>query len=158
MFPELVFIATTAAQPATADRLSGRSEVSRSKAVTARPSSGGVMHQAPTWDTYRLGLAAPFGPLDHYHAFLVDTMWKSLKKKAPLLPNPEAAPSEDGRVFGMTWDRGDHHFEIEIFPSGKYEWFYMDFSSAVREGEDDVQVGIYSREMLSCLLKTTFQS
>lgn len=150
MFHELALHSVTSAAqlPST-----GWSRASNSGAVVGHPSSGGARSQA-SWDSYRLRLAAPIGPLEPSHVFLIDAMWKSLKAMIPSLPGPEAAPSEDGRIFGMTWDRGNHHFEIEVLPSGKYEWFYMDFSSAIREGEEDAYVGTYSSQMASRLLQT----
>lgn len=37
----------------------------------------------------------------------------------------------------MTWDNGSHHFEVEVLPDGRYDWFYLNRDSGERLGEDD---------------------
>jgi hypothetical protein len=37
---------------------------------------------------------------------------------------PTAGTGPDGQVL-YTWDRGEHHFELEVFPDGIGEFFYM---------------------------------
>lgn len=51
----------------------------------------------------------------------------------------------------MVWDRGDHHFEIELLPDGIYDWFYMNRSSATRGGEEEQPLGVCSPEMIRLL-------
>jgi hypothetical protein len=36
---------------------------------------------------------------------------------------PDACPGPDGALL-YTWDRGEHHFELEIFPNAPAEFFY----------------------------------
>ena len=54
----------------------------------------------------------------------------------------------------MTWDRGRHHFEIEVLSGGTYDWFYMDRDSEERAGEEAMPLGICTPEMLSHLQRT----
>lgn len=51
----------------------------------------------------------------------------------------------------MTWDSGPHHFEIETFADGRYDWFYLDRSSGERFGEEDHLLRTCSSEMVSLL-------
>ncbi|MGH9322443.1 MAG: hypothetical protein ACRD3V_21480 [Vicinamibacteria bacterium] len=44
----------------------------------------------------------------------------------------------------MVWDRDHHHLEIEVFPSGRYDWFYRDRQTERYWGEEDCTVGGYS--------------
>ena len=39
------------------------------------------------------------------------------------LPVPDACPGSDGELL-YTWDRDEHHFELEIFPDAPAEFFY----------------------------------
>lgn len=40
-------------------------------------------------------------------------------------PMPDAGVCPDGPVL-LTWDKGRHHFEIEVPTDGPLEYFYMD--------------------------------
>jgi hypothetical protein len=44
------------------------------------------------------------------------------------LPVPDAGPCPDGQLL-YTWDRGEHHFELEILPASPAEFFYRNRSS-----------------------------
>jgi hypothetical protein len=44
------------------------------------------------------------------------------------LPVPDACPGPDG-VLLYTWDRGEHHLELEIFPASPAEFFYRNRTS-----------------------------
>jgi hypothetical protein len=39
------------------------------------------------------------------------------------LPVPDACPGPDGQLL-YTWDQGEHHLELEVFPEGASEFFY----------------------------------
>ena len=54
----------------------------------------------------------------------------------------------------MTWDRGGHHFEIEVLSDDTYDWFYMDRRSEGRAGAEAVPLGCYGSEMISYLRRT----
>lgn len=103
------------------------------------------------WEEYLRGLVAPKGPLDPFQAARVRKLWESLRQRmGQTLVPPYGAPLESGG-FAMVWDRGDHHFEIELLPDGAYDWFYMDRSSAVRGGEEQQSLGVCSPEMIRLL-------
>lgn len=103
------------------------------------------------WDEYLRGLAAPKGSLDPFHAARARKLWETLRQRiGPSLPPPYASPLESGS-FAMVWDRGDHHFEIELLPDGTYDWFYMDRSCALRGGEEQQSLGVCSPEMIRLL-------
>jgi hypothetical protein len=40
-----------------------------------------------------------------------------------LLSVPDACPGPDGQLL-YTWDHGDHHLELELFPDAPAEFFY----------------------------------
>lgn len=42
---------------------------------------------------------------------------------------PDACPGSQGQML-LTWDRADHHLEIEIFPNGAIESFYRNRATA----------------------------
>jgi hypothetical protein len=44
------------------------------------------------------------------------------------LPVPDAGPGPDGEIL-YTWDRGEHHFELEILPADPAEFFYRNRNS-----------------------------
>ena len=47
---------------------------------------------------------------------------------SPLLPVPDACPGPDGQLL-YTWDRAEHHLELEVFPNGATEFFYRNRGS-----------------------------
>ena len=49
-------------------------------------------------------------------------VWLMLKENVDL-PAPSAATGPDGIMF-YSWDKGEHHFEVEIFPDDSTEFFY----------------------------------
>lgn len=106
------------------------------------------------WDEYLRKLAEPSGPLSLKRLREIERLWRALRGQVTVhLPPPYATATEDGE-FVMTWDRDSHHFEIEILPDGKYEWFYLDRSSGESCGEEDHPLGTYSPEMISRLCLT----
>ncbi|MCE7988193.1 MAG: hypothetical protein DYG89_44100 [Caldilinea sp. CFX5] len=56
--------------------------------------------------------------------------WKVWKKLESIfeskLPAPDAGIGPDGQIL-YTWNQNSHHFEIEIFPEGIIEFFYLNF-------------------------------
>lgn len=42
------------------------------------------------------------------------------------LPVPDAGAGPDGEIL-FTWNRDDHHFELEIFPDQHGEFFYLNY-------------------------------
>lgn len=125
--------------------------------LSARQSVGLATPEANArsdWDVYLRRLAAPEGPLSLERAEQIRGFWAALERRVgPQLKPPSAGPLEnDG--FAMSWDNGTHHFEIEVSPSGTYDWFYMDRDSDLRSGEEDQPLGTVSPGMISDLRRT----
>lgn len=51
------------------------------------------------------------------------------------MPVPDACPGPDGQIL-FTWDEGDHHLELEIFPESTSEFFYRNRSTDELWGEE----------------------
>lgn len=108
----------------------------------------------PDWERYLRNLAEPSGPLPDHRVRQIEVLWEHLQRRVEKdLPLPHAMASEAGE-FVMTWDRGPHHFEIEVLSNGRYDWFYLDRTSGERLGEDDHPLGTFSAEMMSRLRRT----
>ena len=108
----------------------------------------------PAWERYLRNLAEPSGPLSNQRVRQIEVLWGHLQKQLEKpLPPPHAMASEEGE-FVMTWDRGSHHFEIEVLPDGRHGWFYLDRASGERLGEDEHPLGTFSAEMVSRLRRT----
>ncbi|MFL6293584.1 MAG: hypothetical protein ACJ759_22040 [Thermoanaerobaculia bacterium] len=108
----------------------------------------------PDWERYLRNLAEPSGPLPDHRVRQIEVLWEHLQRRGEKdLPLPHAMASEAGE-FVMTWDRGPHHFEIEVLSNGRYDWFYLDRTSGERLGEDDHPLGTFSAEMMSRLRRT----
>jgi hypothetical protein len=55
--------------------------------------------------------------------------WDKLSVAADnALPVPDAGPGPDGQIL-YTWDREEHHFELEILPASPAEFFYRNRNS-----------------------------
>lgn len=106
-----------------------------------------------SWDRFLQGLAAPEGGLAPARARQVRELWQTLERIGEGVPPPYAAATEAGGL-SMTWDRGRHHFEIEVLPDGTYDWFYMDRHSEDRAGAEALPLGLYGPEMFSYLRRT----
>lgn len=108
----------------------------------------------PDWEKYLRNLAEPSGPLPSQRVRQIEALWERLRRRVEEhLPLPHALASETGE-FVMAWDRGPHHFEIEVLPNGSYDWFYLDRTSGERLGEDEHPLGAFSSEMVSRLRRT----
>lgn len=61
--------------------------------------------------------------------------WKTLADAMPDVPN--ACPGPDGSLL-FTWDRGEHHLELEFYPDELPSFFYANRdTSALWEAEYD---------------------
>ena len=86
---------------------------------------------------------------DKATAKVLAVFWRRLKAELPDLPEPAAMPLEDGGVQ-MCWDKGEFHFEIDIFANETYEWFYRNrFINSYQGGE--LSVYFFPAEMLTRL-------
>lgn len=103
-----------------------------------------AMEPERSWDRFLRSLTVPQG---------VQELWKTLERLSRDIPPPYAVATEAGGL-SMTWDRGRHHFEIEVLADGTYDWFYMDRDSHDRAGAEAVPLGSCGPEMSSYLRRT----
>jgi hypothetical protein len=75
------------------------------------------------WKQFLLGLSARHEISDG-QALRINRFWDSLRDVIPYIPDPHGMVGEDGS-FGMVWDKGEHHLEIEFPVSGKPFLFYL---------------------------------
>jgi len=97
---------------------------------------------ATQWEQYLSALDSPV-------AQEVRTIWSHLQSH---LWAPEAAPTEEGG-FRMVWDRGPHHLQVEALADGRYDWFYRNRESGVKQFEEDLQVGTFSSSFAEILAR-----
>lgn len=67
--------------------------------------------------------------VEHTTATLAWNVWKALSNfsdKALPVPNVGAGP--DGEIL-FSWNHEEHHFELEIYPSGIGEFFYLNYQT-----------------------------
>jgi hypothetical protein len=102
------------------------------------------------WERFLRNLAAPHGALSPQTVRQVLDLWQAIEQAGGDVPPPFAAATEAGGL-SMTWDRGRHHFEVEVLSHGAYDWFYMDRDSDERAGAEDMVPGSCTPEMLSYL-------
>jgi hypothetical protein len=105
------------------------------------------------WERYLQSLAVPRGPLSPFLVKQILDLWSCLERALGPIDPPHASVTAD-LGFSMTWDRGRHHFEVEIGPGNSYGWFYMDRASDLRSGEEDRALGSCSAEMTAGLRRT----
>ena len=48
---------------------------------------------------------------------------------------PQGALTEEGS-YQLVWDHGRHHLLAEVFPGGRYDWFYRDRKTGRLAGEE----------------------
>jgi hypothetical protein len=105
----------------------------------------GVDHD---WNRYLLTLATA-GPLESCQALRARKLWDSIRPAVGGSP-PHAAPLVDG-TFSMAWDKGPHHLEVELQPSGLFDWFYLNRATDELAGEEDLPIGTVSASMIQRL-------
>lgn len=135
------------AQPDPAKRGTKALEV-QSEAV-----SRAAMEPERSWERFLRDLATPLGALSPQTARQVLELWQAIERSGEEVPPPFAAATESGGL-SMTWDRGRHHFEIEVLSDGTYDWFYMDRNAKGRAGAEGTPLGVHTPEMLSYLWRS----
>lgn len=60
--------------------------------------------------------------LERHNAMFAWQAWEDVRA---ILPMPNAGIGPDGDVLLYTWDKNEHHYEIEVFANGDIEYFYF---------------------------------
>ncbi len=107
-------------------------------------SAGGItMKQTPSPEltrfqmlNYYLVSVREAGDIDANTASIAWNAWKLLSGlMGKPLPVPDAAPGPDGQLL-YAWNKEEHHLELEFFPNGPAEFFYLNrLSNETWEGE-----------------------
>jgi hypothetical protein len=71
------------------------------------------------------------------------------------LPDPQAMPGEAGSLE-IAWDIEEHQFDIEVFRSGRIDWFWRNSETGEFTGEDNAPLLPLPQELLD-RLQTAFQ-
>lgn len=80
-------------------------------------------------------------------------LWRTLAAAVPGLPIPAASVADsvaDDRCAHMSWDRDEHHFDLDIEPDG-YEWFYRNRVTQAMDGSDKIAFDCRPDDMLKRL-------
>ena len=116
---ELVwYIASESELPPITNPTSGSRRQDNQRLVFREPSSTQRLH-------YYLEAAILAGSLEATTASAAMKSWRALSVAAEnKLPAPDAGVGPDGQLL-YTWNKDKHHFELEIFPDGSGEFFYL---------------------------------
>ena len=105
------------------------------------------------WLEYLRGL--PYsGAVSAYIAASAERLWRNIRPVTGTTSVPDAVATETGGIF-MSWDRGDHHVEIELMSSGRYDWFYRNRKTGIYGGGEDFPIQVVAPELLSQLMLAT---
>ncbi|MGD0680376.1 MAG: hypothetical protein ABSC94_33805 [Polyangiaceae bacterium] len=91
------------------------------------------------------------------HAESVRSFWTKLTRAIPSLPFPAAAPTADGEIQ-LSWDKEQHHLDLDVRSDGTIDWFYMDRLSSLRDSGDDTSVEDEIPNSLHSYLKAFFST
>lgn len=84
----------------------------------------------------RLSVEGETPPISRETAALSRKAWQQLWEESMYkLPVPAACSGPDGQMF-YSWDKGDHHLELEIIPGEQGEFFYQNRKTGDFFGED----------------------
>lgn len=88
-------------------------------------------------------------------AVATERLWRRLRTAIPRVTLPNASPTDD---FGlsMSWNLDRHYLEIEVLPSGDYDWYYRDRDARTNSSESAQPVDAAPTELLKALLQTIF--
>ena len=71
-----------------------------------------------------LGSLRETGAISPQTATLAWNAWKHISdENGKSLPEPDASSGPNGELL-YTWDKGEHHLELELFADGRAEFFY----------------------------------
>ncbi len=78
--------------------------------------------------------------VEHDTAIMAWRTWLALAEvMAHKLPVPDVAAGVDKQIL-FSWNSGEHHFELEIYPSGMGEFFYLNYQTD-KTWEEEYHIG-----------------
>jgi hypothetical protein len=78
--------------------------------------------------------------VEYATAIMAWRTWLALAKAmAHKLPVPDVAAGVDQQIL-FSWNSGEHHFELEIYPSGMGEFFYLNYKTD-KTWEEEYHIG-----------------
>ncbi len=99
------------------------------------------------WDTYTEGLKAS-GSFSAEHVDYVKAFFLRIRSTIDEgFPLPHAGPTPEG-ALQLVWDRGEHHVDVDIHPTGTFEWFYSNRATNAMDGQEDCEPGSFSAELV----------
>jgi hypothetical protein len=93
------------------------------------------------------------GAVSPFIAASAEQLWRDIQPATGRLPVPDAVATANGGIL-LAWDRDDHHIEIELMPSGSYDWLYRNRRTGVYAGGEDLALQALAPELLSQLMLT----
>jgi hypothetical protein len=87
------------------------------------------------WDAYLTKMVAKYGDVGRN----LNSMW--LYAKTLNAPIPVATPSDDKDRFHLSWDREEHHLDVDVYGIGadglqQWEWFYRNRKTDELDGDE----------------------
>jgi hypothetical protein len=79
------------------------------------------------------------GRIDGYTALIAWRAWRALRKATRgSLRVPNASPGDEDQVH-FSWNEGEHHMELDVFPDGRTEFFYRNRSTGKLWDHDQLE-------------------
>ncbi len=104
--------------PAISETIANNTEENRLLAILTAPSGTQKLH-------HYLEAAIKTRDVEAKTATMAMKVWRVMSTlSSNKLPVPDAGVCPDGQLL-YTWSKSEHHFELEIFPSGLGEFFYL---------------------------------
>lgn len=89
-------------------------------------------------------------------AVATEHLWRRLRTAVPTITRPNASPTDE-LGLSMSWNRDRHYLEIEVHPSGEYDWFYRDRTDRLSDRQRAQPVEAAPTDKLKLHLKTMFE-
>jgi len=89
-------------------------------------------------------------------AVATEHLWRQLRTAVPTITRPNASPTDE-LGLSMSWNRDRHYLEIEVHPSGEYDWFYRDRTDRLSDRQRALPVEAAPADKLKLHLKTMFE-
>ncbi|HEY3354992.1 MAG TPA: hypothetical protein VGQ83_17190 [Polyangia bacterium] len=116
--------------------------------------TGATVRDESAWQKYLTRLQET-GRLSEEHVAHTRSFWRHVRVNvSPWFPFPQAMPGPGDRIQ-LSWDRGAHHVDVDIFPTGRYEWFYRDGGTGSFEGAEDCDLTRFPARLAECLRRVS---